>query len=333
MEWGVPANFIWLWAVPGLLAVFAFAGWRRSAELARFGEHDLVRRLLAAYWPLGRWIKRILLTAAWLLVVLALCQPHVRKKEGLVEFSGADVFLAVDVSKSMLAKDVAPTRLDKVKLELAGLIDRLKGHRVGIIAFAGEAYIQCPLTSDRQAAKLFLATLNPNIVPVGGTRISKAIDVALQAFGKGKDEPRSLVILTDGEELDGDPYKEAARAKQAGVRVYAIGIGTPDGGTLPASEGASGVKRDAAGQVVISRLNEGLLKRIAAETGGAYYRSSARETEIERIARQIEASARNATRSRWAIEYEESYQQLLVAALLLLWVEAAVSERRRKVTE
>lgn len=333
MEWGRPENFIWLWAVPALVAVFVFAGWRRSSELARLGEHDLVRRLIAAYWPLGRWTKRVLLTAAWLLIILALCQPHLRKKEGLVEFGGADVFLAVDVSKSMLAKDVPPTRLDKVKLELAGLIDRLKGHRVGIIAFAGDAYIQCPLTTDRQAAKLFLATLNPNIVPVGGTRISKAIDVALQAFGKGKDEPRSLVILTDGEELGGDPHKEAARAKQEGVRVYAIGIGTPDGSTLPASDGAAGLKRDAAGQVVISRLNESLLKRVAVETGGAYYRSSVRETEIEQIARQIESSARSASRSRWAVEYEESYQQLLLAALLLLWTEAAVSERRRKTAE
>ncbi|MCG3176782.1 MAG: hypothetical protein MOGMAGMI_01746 [Candidatus Omnitrophica bacterium] len=329
MEWGRPENFIWLWAAPGLVAVYAFSAWRRRSQLGRFGDPALVRRLAASVDPLGRWVKRTLMVLVWLLVVLALCQPHWRKKEGLVEFAGADVFLAVDVSKSMLARDIAPTRLDKVKLELSGLIDRLKGHRVGIIAFAGDAYIQCPLTSDRQAAKLFLSTLHPNLVPAGGTRISRALDVALQAYGKGKDEPRALVVLTDGEELDGDPFREAEKAKQAGVRVYAIGIGTPDGSTLPASENGSGVKRDASGQVVISRLNESLLKKLAQTTGGEYYRASARETEIESIARHIESTARGAKRSRWAVQYEESYQQLVLAALLLLWLEAVVSERRR----
>src|SRR3989338_6351935 len=188
MEWGQVKNFIWFWVLPAAGLLFFLSYWRKRSQLRRFGDLDLVGRLVMSLDPGMRFAKRALVLSALFFFVLALGQPHFRKKEILVERRGIDVIIAVDVSNSMLAKDIAPTRLEKAKLELAGLIDKLKGNRIGIIAFAGEAVIQCPLTLDRGAVKMFLSTMSPFLVSFQGTDLGKALTAALQAFqDKDKD--------------------------------------------------------------------------------------------------------------------------------------------------
>ena len=206
-------------------------------------------------------------------MILALGQPHFRTKEITVERKGVDVMIAVDVSRSMLAKDIQPSRLDKAKLELSSLIDHLKQDRIGVVAFAGEAFIQCPLTLDRSAVKLFLTTLSPNLIPTPGTMIGTAINVATQAFTEKEKEYKALILLTDGEDQGSNPLQAVKKAKQAGVKIFTIGIGTQDGSTIPGEFTGEGVKKDRQGQVVISKLDERLLKNIAVETGGVYYLS------------------------------------------------------------
>ena len=297
--------------------------------MRRIGDLALVERLVSSYDPIKRFLKRSFLWLALLSMVMALCQPHFRTKEITVERKGVDIVIAVDVSQSMLAKDVAPDRLAKAKLELSTLVDRLKQDRVGIVAFAGEAFIQCPLTLDKNAAKLFISMLSPDLIPTPGTMIGSALRVAAQAFAEKDKEHKAVILLTDGEDQGSDPLGAARKAAQAGVKVFAIGIGTPDGGTLPGNSAQEGFKKDRQGRVVLSKLDEPLLKKIASATGGVYYRSSRGEVEIENLMREIRKMGQKGLRSDKIIEYEESFQYFLGFALFGLALEMILSERRR----
>lgn len=328
MEWAQLNNFIWFWTVPAALLLFFFASFRKRTEMRRFGELAMVERLILSFSSPKRWWKRALILLALVCMVTALGQPHFRKKETLVERKGIDVIIALDVSNSMLAKDIVPSRLEKAKLELAGLVDKLKGNRLGIVAFAGEAVIQCPLTLDRGAVKLFLSTVSPNLVEYQGTAIGKAIAVATQAFQEKEKDSKVLVLLTDGEDHDAKIDENVKKAKAAGIRIFTIGIGTQDGSTLP-GDVSGGYKRDRQGQVVLSRLNESLLKKIAADTGGSYYRSSRGELETDALARAVGQISQKGLSSDWSVEYEENYQFFLIAAILFLGIEMFLSERRK----
>lgn len=327
MEWGQLKNFLWLWVVAGAAGLFFLAALRKKSELKNFGDLALVQRLVMSFHPGARRWKRVFILLALSSMVLALAQPHFRKKETRVERKGIDILIALDVSNSMLAKDIAPSRLEKAKLELAGLIDKLKGNRLGIVAFAGEAVIQCPLTLDRNAVKLFLSTASPELVEFQGTDLGKAISVATQAFQTEDKDSKALVLLTDGEDHNPETWQAVKRTKDAGVRLFTIGIGTLDGSTVPEA-GGQGYKKDRQGQPVLSRLNESFLKKIARETGGVYYRSSRGELEIDRLARQIAQITQKGFKSDWAIEYEENYQFFVLLALIFLTAEMLVSERK-----
>lgn len=327
IEWGAPHNFIWFWSLPAAVLLFFLSSLRRKAGLKRFGDAALVERLILSFSPAHRLWKRLLILAALACMVTALGQPHMRKKETLVERKGVDVIIAIDVSNSMLARDVAPNRLEKAKLELAGLVDKLKGNRMGIVAFAGEAVIQCPLTLDRNAVKLFLSTVSPNLISFQGTAIGKAIGAATQAFSEKEKDSKALILLTDGEDHDPDSKQYVQRAKAAGVRIFTIGIGTADGGTVP--EGSGKYKKDRQGQVVLSKLNESFLKQVARETGGLYYRSTRGELETDALARDIGRITQKGFSSDWSVEYEEDFQTVLILALLLLMAEIFLSERKQ----
>ncbi|MBI3251960.1 MAG: VWA domain-containing protein [Candidatus Omnitrophica bacterium] len=327
MEWGLEKNFIVLWLVPLSVAFFWFSAFRKKARIRQFGEVPLVRKLIASFDPAKRFWKRVLLAGAILCMALALAQPHFKKREVLVERKGIDVIIAIDVSRSMLAKDVVPSRLEKAKLELSGLVDRLKEDRIGIVAFAGEAYIQCPLTFDKEAVKLFLSTVSPNLIPLAGTAIARAIDTSVEAFADKEKKYKAVILLTDGEDHEADPVEAARRAKKAGVRIFTIGIGTAEGSTLP---DAGGVKKNSKGQIVLSKLNQPLLKGIARETEGAYFRSSRGELEIERLSHEIRQMAQKGLRQERQIEYEENYQIFLGAAFIFLLAEMAISERKKE---
>jgi Ca-activated chloride channel family protein len=329
MEWGQAKNFIWLWAVPFAAALFALAALRKSRHIRRFGDPALVERLVASFNRWKRAVKRTLLLAAIGSIVFGLCQPHFRSKEITVERKGIDVMIAVDVSNSMLAKDIPPNRLEKAKLELSTLIERLKQDRIGIVAFAGEAFIQCPLTLDRSAVKLFLSSLSPNLIPTPGTAIGPAILVSTQAFAEKEKEHKVIILLTDGEDHGSKPMEAAKRAKQAGVRIFTIGLGTPDGSTLPAGSSKDNFKKDRHGRVVLSKLDEKLLRDIAEETGGVYTRATRGELEIDRIAREVRRMAQKGLRSEKSVEYEENFQFFLLPAFLFLLGEMFLSERKR----
>lgn len=329
MEWGQVQHFIWLWVLPAAAAVFFLSSWRKKSQIRRFGEQALVARLVTSFNPAKRLVKRGLILLSLFFIVLALAQPHFRTKEITVERKGVDVMIALDVSNSMLAKDIPPNRLEKAKLELASLIDKLKQDRIGITAFAGEAFIQCPLTLDRSAVKLFLSTINPDLVPTPGTAIGAAIRVASQAFAGKEKEFKAIILLTDGEDHGSDPLGAAGRAKAEGIKIFTIGIGTSDGSTVPGGSSGEGFKKDRAGRPVLSKLDESLLQKISRETGGVYYRASRGEVEVDALAGEIRKMAQKGLKSEKMIEYEENFQYFLVLALVFLALEMSGSERKR----
>ena len=328
MDWGSPHNFIWLWFLAAVWGFFIFSDWQRGLAIRRFGDAALVRRLILSLDAGKRLFKRSLVLFAVFLMVLALGQPHFQKKEITVERKGVDIMILLDVSQSMLAKDIAPTRLDKAKLELETLVEKLGSDRIGIVAFAGDAFIQCPLTTDHNAVKLFIASVNPGLLPVPGTMIGRALQVGIRAFMDTEKEFKAMILLTDGEDQGSDPLAQAKAAKEAGIRVFAIGIGTPEGGTLPAEFDRGALKKDTRGNIVLSKLDEKLLKKIALETGGVYYRASRGEIEIDDLTRRIRQMTQKGLKTDRSFEYEENFQLFVFLALLALLLEMLLSERK-----
>ena len=296
--------------------------------MRRFGDVALVRKLTLSLDAGKRLFKRFLILFAIFVIVLALCQPHFRKKEITVERKGIDVMILLDVSYSMLAKDIAPTRLDKAKLELETLVEKLGGDRIGIVAFAGDAFIQCPLTTDHNAVKLFISSVNPDLLPVPGTMIGRALQVGLRAFMDEQKEFKAMILLTDGEDQGSDPMAQAKAAEEAGIRIFTIGIGTSSGGTLPSEFERGALKKDTRGNIVLSKLDETLLKKVATETGGMYYRASRGEIEIDDLTRRIRQMTQKGLKKDKSFEYEENFQLFLILALAALLLEMLLSERK-----
>ena len=307
---------------------------RRALE--RFGESELVRKLAASVSRRGLIAKRILLLGALTLLIVALARPQFGTRVETVKREGQDIVVALDVSNSMLAEDIAPNRLEKAKLAVSRLIDRLEGDRIGLVAFAGEAFVQSPLTVDYAAARLFLNAMEPDLVPIQGTNLGAALDVSLRAFDEQERQYRVLIVITDGEDHEGEIDEALTRANESGIRIYAVGIGSPDGVPIPdfdAQGRRRGFKRDADGNVVTTKLEEATLRHIADETGGRYTRVTSRGNELDELAEQIAGMEGREIDAQRLTRYEERYQIFLGLALALLVVELLVPDRRRPAAE
>ncbi|MBI1389963.1 MAG: VWA domain-containing protein [bacterium] len=324
-------NLLWL-LVP--LALFLRWAWkRRLRALERFGQVELVQRLLDSVSREKQKAKLWMIFAVFALSLFALARPMWGMKEQTLVSRGNDIFIALDVSRSMLAEDIKPNRLARAKFEIAKLIDRMKGHRIGLVTFAGDAFVQCPLTLDYAAAKMLLNEVDENSIPVGGTAIQKAIGKALDSFPPGERESRVIILITDGEDTTGDPMKAAERAKEDGVLIYAIGIGDPAGAPIPERGDDGALKdyvKDKAGDVVYSKMDEDALKNISLETGGAYYPVRSADFGLNAIYDHMEQRRQQRLlESRFVTQYEERFEFFLFPALLLLLVEMMISDRKR----
>jgi Ca-activated chloride channel family protein len=243
-----------------------------------------------------------------------------------------DIFIALDVSKSMLAEDIQPNRLEKAKHEISKLIDKLEGDRIGLICFAGIAFVQCPLTLDYNAANLFLNDIDTQIIPQPGTAIGSAISLARQSFVSQEMKYKVLVLITDGEDHEGDPVAVAKEATKDGIVIYTIGIGSQQGAPIPEYDSYGnrvGYKKDRSGQVVTSKMDMLTLEKIAFETGGKYYISSSGESELEKIYQEISQMEEKELSSRQYTHFEDRFQIFLVIGLLFLIFETLLSERRK----
>jgi Ca-activated chloride channel family protein len=250
-----------------------------------------------------------------------------------VRRTGVDIILALDISYSMNTEDVTPSRLAKAKAEARGLIERLRGDRIGLVAFAGSAAVLCPLTLDYGAVSLFLDTVNPGTIADPGTSLAAAIRTANGAFIAQEKKYKVLIILTDGEDLEGQTDKAVEAAREGGVIIYTIGIGTQEGKPIPERDAKGDIveyRKDPAGQVVISRLDERSLAEIATETAGRYYLSTTGEGELDQIYAEISGMEKKELESKLIQNFEDRFQYPLSLAVLCLALELWICERRKK---
>ncbi len=329
----------WLLAlllVPAVASVYWLASARRRSLLRRFGESELVSKLTTSVSQRARLFKAALVLGAIALIVLAMARPQFGTRVETVRRRGQDVMVAVDLSRSMLAEDVNPNRLDRARLAILRLIRGLDGDRIGLVAFAGDAFIQSPLTVDYTAAAMFLDAMEPDMMPVQGTDLAEALRVSLDALDQAAREDRIVILVTDGEDHEGRWEEQLQRALASEVRIHTVGIGSVEGVPIPetgTAGGRGGFKRDEEGNVVTTRLDERTLREVAEITGGQFVRVAPGTTEFEELVDQIAAGEGEEVDTREITQFEEQFQLFLAFAFLLLLSEALVPERRRETGE
>ena len=324
-----PAIYI---GVAILVIFFIWVMRRRRILTERFVDKNLVSSIAPTASPRRRVIKIVVIATAVILALLALARPQLGFEWEEIKRSGIDILIAMDVSKSMLATDVKPNRLERSKFAVKDMVKKLNGDRIGLVAFAGTAFLQCPLTIDYNGFLMSLDDLTTATIPRGGTAITAAIREAIDVFKGPEKKFKVLVIITDGEDLEGDALKAAQGAAELGIKIYCVGVGTTDGELIPLSgeRGDREFLADKSGQIVKTRLNEDLLKKLAISTGGSYVHATQAEfglvllydTSISKLEkRDLEAKMRK--------HYQERYQYVLAFAVLLLFLEPLISEKKR----
>jgi len=318
-----------VWLLLGM-AVFYIAVFKKQKEtIERFAHRKLIPDLTKSLDITKRKIKIIIILIAFAFIIFSFMRPQWGFKWQRIERKGLDIIIALDTSKSMLACDVKPNRLERAKLAINDFVKHLRGDRIGLIAFAGTAFVQCPLTVDYGGFLISLNSLSVHTIPRPGTSISSAIQQALKGYKGGLNKYKVLILITDGEDHEGDPIEAAKEAKKEGVKIFCIGIGTPEGDLIPItdSEGNKTYLKDKNGNVVKTRLDETTLQKIALVTGGSYVRSGATEFGLDLIYKnKISKMEKRKIKSKMAKEYEERFQIPLSIAFLLLLGELFISE-------
>jgi len=333
MRFDAAENF-WLLGLVLVLGILGILLLRRKKEaLSRFGDLPLVLKTAPDISFTRQRVKLFLYLTGLVFVVASLARLQFGTHMEMLKREGQDIIVAVDVSQSMAARDMAPNRLEKAKQELRGIIDRLRGDRIGLVAFAGEAFVQCPLTLDYSAAKFLLASLDHNAVSVQGTSISSAIEMATRSFDIQTKKHKVLVLLTDGEDHEGDIELFTEEARSQGVKIYTVGIGNPEGEPIPILDRAGNqvgfMKDPETGDVILSRLDENTLRRISLATGGKYYLATAGEIELDRIFEEIGAMEKKELEGTLVTHYDDRYQGPLILAILFLVGEFFLPARKR----
>lgn len=329
---------LWFLLVLPIVAIgYGLAFARRSRRLAMLGDPELVGRMAASVSFPRKLVRAGLVLGAFALLILALARPQAGGRARVIQQRGLDVVVALDFSRSMLAKDVYPSRLERAKRELDQLLDGLAGDRVGVVAFAGET-LTYPPTVDYAAVKLFWRDLAPWDMPVGGTAIGRAIRAALDQLvalrkqtGPAATRGQAILLLTDGEDTDSEPLQVADEASKLGVRIFTVGVGSRSGELIPEYDQqgkVTGYVKDPEGKYVTSRLGEGTLAEIARRTNGELFYADAKRFGVEEAARALAGLKRSENEARVIREYEEMYPILLLNAFTFLFVEACLPERR-----
>jgi len=326
--------FLWgILALPVLAMLFIWA-WRRRSRLAeRFAEAPMLRLIARQADPWMRAVKLSLLLGSLFFLLLALARPQWGHKMELVERKGLDILLVQDISLSMLAQDIQPSRLVRARHEISGFLENLQGDRVGLVAFSGEARVLSPLTLDYAAVRIFFSELEPGFL-LPGTNIAAAMDKAMQTLrGAGSSAKyQVMVLLTDGEEHDARALEVAKKAKAEGITIYTIGIGSREGVpiNIPTANGGSEYKKDRNGNIVTTRLEESTLQQIAGITGGRYYYAGPGEFQLQKVLEDIANREKQDLQSKQLEQYVDRYQWPLVVAMFLLLMESLLGDRARK---
>lgn len=322
-----------LYALPTIVSIFFFLFRKQRKNLRTFANSSLHSVLIPKHSRIKSWIKMILVTLSLALLTLAAANPQVGTRLEEVKQSGIDVFILLDVSFSMSAEDIKPNRLEKAKYQISNLINKLRGDRIGLIIFSGDAYVQIPLTTDYSAANLFLSAVDFKSVPQPGTAIATAINLAAKSFDYNASTQKVIVVITDGEDHEGDIEKAVADAVDKDLKIYAIGLGSPDGVPIPiynSQKEAIGFKKDRDGNTVLTKLNDPILKEIASKGNGKYYRGNNYEDYLDQIFQELSSLEKTEFGTKKVTDYEDRFYYFLAPAILLLILEFFISESKSK---
>jgi Ca-activated chloride channel family protein len=317
--------------LPVMILLYIINDVRKKRALKRLGDIRLVGRLVPELSKIRPVVKFILQIAAFTACIIMLSRPQFGSKIEDVKKQGVEVIIALDVSNSMLAEDIQPDRLTRAKQAISRLVDNLDNDKIGLIVFAGDAYTQIPVTTDYVSAKMFLSTINPDMVPKQGTAIGAAISLGIKSFSPGEGSSKAMIIITDGENHEDDPVKSSEEASKAGIIIHTIGIGSTEGVPVPVyANGKKDYLKDVDGNTVITKLDEDILKRIADNTKGNYVRASNSNIGLDEIFNQIRKMKKQELESSTYTEYNDQFQFFAAIALILLIIDFIVMERKNR---
>ena len=322
------AQYLFLiFLIPVFFLLQALMQRMRTRRIRKFGDEALVKQLMPSYPKSRPWVKLTLFSIGFFFFVIGLARPQIGAKLKEHETKGAEIMIVLDVSNSMLAQDYSPDRLERAKLAIARLVDKLRDDRIGLIVFAGNSFVQLPITTDYVSAKMFLNTISTSSVPIQGTAIGDAINTAMRSFSIQSEKSRAIIVITDGENHEDDPVAAAAQAAEMGVRVFTIGVGSPEGKPIPMD---GELMKDKDGNIVVTRLDETVLQDIAKAGNGLYVRAGNSEFGLNPIIDDIRKMEDEKYSSVVFEEYDEQYMYFLGIALFFFVVEMLTGERRSR---
>ena len=310
--------------IPVLVLVRLYGLRKRKAQLKRFGDPELLKSLMPDVSYSRRELKFWLLMSALALVIVMLARPQMGTKISQEQRRGIEVVLALDISNSMKAEDVQPSRLARSKMMIENLVDNFNDDKVGLVVFAGDAFVQLPITSDYVSAKMFLQSIDPSLIASQGTNLAEAIDLSSRSFTKQDKVGRAIIVITDGEDHEGGAIEAAKKAKKDGMRVFVLGVGSTNGSPIPEDNG--GYKKDNTGREVMSALNEDMCKQIAEAGGGAYIHVENNNIAQKQLDNEIAKLQKGDIMNVVYSEYDEQFQAVGILVLLLLILETIVLE-------
>lgn len=325
-----------LLVIPLLFLIFIFNRYKRKKSLKKYANDILHPVIIPDVSNINSWIKHFLVLTSLILFIIALAGPRVGSRISEVEKKGREIVIALDVSNSMLATDIKPSRLEMAKIALSRMLDQLGDDKAGLLVFAGEAYTVMPLTNDFSAAQLFLRNAGPEMVSKQGTSLSSAIQMALRSFSPNiPDAPRAnmakaILIITDGENHEPGVMEAAEEAKKAGIVIHTIGIGNPDGVPIPVSEGTTEFRKDRQGNVIVSKLDENTLKAISSVTEGYYIRAGNDPAGLFRLIRRLDEMEKQEFKTKSFAQYDEKFQYFIGFGLLFIIIEFFISKKKNK---
>ena len=320
-----------LLVLPFLMVLYYLSGILKKKKIEEFGDLSLMQLLMPdASTSRSIWKFYLYLTALTF-IIIGLSRPQIGSKLQEVKRKGIEIMIALDVSNSMNAEDIQPSRLIRAKQVLAKLVDRLSDDKIGFIVFAGDAYTQVPITTDYVSVKMFLSNISTGLVPVQGTDIQKAIELAHNSFPSKSELQKVIIIITDGENLQGNPEESARLANEKGVLIYTLGMGTPEGAPIPVgAENSNDYKKDSSGNTVVSKLDEATLQKIAVAGGGEYIPANNTQAGLNRLFEKVEKLNKKEYESKIYSEYNEQFQYFFGFALILLIIEFFIVEKKSK---
>ena len=320
-------SYLWLLLIVPLLTVIRLAIWRqRRSKLRLFGDPLLLKEMMTGVSAYRPTVKFWLLQAALILLILMLARPQMGSKISHEKRNGIETIIALDISNSMLCQDVAPTRLDKSKLLVENLVDKFTNDKIGLIVFAGDAFVQLPITSDYVSAKMFLQNIDPSLIATQGTDIAHAINLSISSFTQQENVGKAIIIITDGEDHEGGAVEAAKAAKKKGINVFILGVGTTAGAPIP--DGNGGYMKDVSGQTVMTALNEQMCREIAQAGSGTYIHVDNTNDAQEKLNNELTKLQKGETESVIYSEYDEQFQAFGILVMLLLIAEVCLLERK-----